>query len=47
MDQILFWNGVALEADRVSHTNMRDVGTLGPTLSSRALEARQNNLVNY
>ena len=37
MDQVLFWNGVSLEADRVSHTNGRDVGTLGPTLSSRAL----------
>jgi hypothetical protein len=35
-DAILFWNQVALEANRVSHTN----GTLeqtGPTLSSRAL----------
>jgi hypothetical protein len=36
MDSILFWNEVALEANRVSHSN----GTteqLGPTLSSRAM----------
>lgn len=37
MDPILYWNDVALEANRVSHTNETDVGTLGPTLSSRAL----------
>lgn len=37
MDPILFWNDVALEANRVSHTDGKDVGTLGPTLSSRAL----------
>lgn len=36
MDPILFWNEVALEANRISHTN----GTgeqVGPTLSARAL----------
>jgi len=36
MDPILFWNGVALEANRVSHTNGMGEQT-GPTLSSRAL----------
>src|SRR5918998_6589663 len=36
MDSILFWNGVALEANRVSHTNGKNEQT-GPTLSSRAL----------
>jgi hypothetical protein len=39
-DQILFWNGVALEANRVSHTNFIDTGQneqIGPTSSSRAL----------
>jgi hypothetical protein len=36
MDPILFWNGVALEANRVSHTNGKGEQT-GPTLSSRAL----------
>jgi hypothetical protein len=36
MDPILFWNHVALEADRVSHTNGKNEQT-GPTLSSRAL----------
>src|SRR5688500_9743761 len=39
-DAILFWNDVALEADRVSHTNFVDMGPneqTGPTLSSRAL----------
>src|SRR4051812_17316386 len=35
-DPILFWNGVALEANRVSHTNGAGEQT-GPTLSSRAL----------
>ncbi|HSK01127.1 MAG TPA: hypothetical protein VK932_07795 [Kofleriaceae bacterium] len=35
-DSILFWNDVALEANRVSHTN--DAGEqTGPTLSARAL----------
>lgn len=37
MDPILYWNDVALEANRVSHTDGKDTGTLGPTLSSRAL----------
>ena len=37
MDPILYWNEVSLEANRVSHTDGKDVGTLGPTLSSRAL----------
>jgi vanadium chloroperoxidase len=37
MDPILYWNEVALEANRVSHTDGQDVGTLGPTLSSRAM----------
>lgn len=36
MDSILYWNDVALEANRVSHTDGLDKGTLGPTLSSRA-----------
>ncbi|GAA4462152.1 hypothetical protein GCM10023189_38490 [Nibrella saemangeumensis] len=36
MDCILFWNEVALEANRVSHTNGKKEQT-GPTLSSRAL----------
>ncbi|MDQ3603371.1 MAG: phosphatase PAP2 family protein [Actinomycetota bacterium] len=36
MDPILFWNDVALEANRVSHTNGKNERT-GPTLSSRAL----------
>ena len=36
MDQILYWNDVSLEANRVSHTNGQDEQT-GPTLSSRAL----------
>ncbi len=36
MDPILFWNAVALEANRVSHTTGMDTGTLGPTQSSRA-----------
>ncbi len=33
---ILYWNDVALEANRVSHTNGKNEQT-GPTLSSRAL----------
>jgi hypothetical protein len=37
MDPILYWNDVALEANRVSHTDRKDAQTLGPTLSSRAL----------
>ena len=36
MDPILYWNDVALEANRVSHTNGEKEQT-GPTLSSRAL----------
>lgn len=36
MDSILFWNQIALEANRISHTNGKDEQT-GPTLSSRAL----------
>lgn len=36
MDTILFWNDVALEANRISHTNDRREQT-GPTLSARAL----------
>lgn len=36
MDSILLWNEVALEANRVSHTNGKNEQT-GPTLSSRAL----------
>ena len=35
-DPILYWNEVALEANRVSHTNGKNEQT-GPTLSSRAL----------
>lgn len=35
-DPILFWNEVALEANRVSHSNGKNEQT-GPTLSSRAL----------
>lgn len=35
-DSILFWNNVALEANRVSHTNNKMEQT-GPTLSARAL----------
>jgi len=36
MDAILYWNDVALEANRVSHTNGQGEQT-GPTLSARAL----------
>lgn len=36
MDPILFWNAVALQANRVSHTNGENEQT-GPPLSSRAL----------
>ncbi len=36
MDPILLWNEVALEANRVSHTNGKNEQT-GPTLSSRTL----------
>jgi membrane-associated phospholipid phosphatase len=34
---IRYWNKVALDANRVSHTAMSDPGTLGPPLSARAL----------
>jgi hypothetical protein len=36
IDPILYWNDVALEANRVSHTNGKGEQT-GPTLNSRAL----------
>jgi len=36
MDPILYWNEVALEANRVSHTDGSKEQN-GPTLSSRAL----------
>jgi hypothetical protein len=36
MDPILYWNDVALEANRVSHTRLKGEQR-GPTLSSRAL----------
>lgn len=36
MNSILFWNEAALEANRQAHTDLLDLGTLGPTLSSRA-----------
>lgn len=35
-DSILFWNEIALEANRVSHTD-GSMEQNGPTLSSRAL----------
>src|SRR5688572_7715229 len=35
-DSIMYWNGVALEANRRSHTNGKMEQT-GPTLSARAL----------
>jgi hypothetical protein len=37
IDPILYWNDVALEANRVSHTDGKDEQTLGPALSPRAL----------
>ncbi len=37
MDQLLYWNDVALEANRVSFTNTDKPEQGGPTLSSRAL----------
>lgn len=37
MDSILFWNGIALEAVKVSHTDPAKREQNGPTLSSRAL----------
>jgi Vanadium chloroperoxidase N-terminal domain len=37
MDPILYWNDVALEANRLNHTSLADKGALGPSLSARAL----------
>lgn len=37
MDPILFWNEVALDANRESHTTGQDASALGPPLSARAL----------
>ncbi|WP_040812870.1 vanadium-dependent haloperoxidase [Nocardia concava] len=39
MDQILYWNAVALESDRMAHTDIKPVerGSRGPAGSSRAL----------
>lgn len=37
MDSILFWNAVALEANRISHTEPDKRQQTGPALSSRAL----------
>lgn len=39
MDQILYWNAVALESDRMAHTEIKPVerGSRGPAGSSRAL----------
>lgn len=37
MDQILYWNEVALEANKINHTTFADKGALGPCLSARAL----------
>jgi Vanadium chloroperoxidase N-terminal domain/PAP2 superfamily len=37
MDQILYWNDVALEANRISFTDKEKSEQGGPTLSSRAL----------
>ncbi len=37
MDSILFWNAVALEANRVSFSDPAKAEQQGPTLSSRAL----------
>jgi len=37
MDSILFWNAVALEAVRISHSDPDKKEQTGPTLSSRAL----------
>ncbi len=34
---IRYWNGAALEANRVAHTTKADPGVMGPTLSARAL----------
>lgn len=39
MDSILYWNEVAIEADRVAHTTIApsEAGSRGPCGSSRAL----------
>jgi len=37
MDSILFWNAVALEANRVSHSDPAKMEQTGPPLSARAL----------
>lgn len=37
MDPILIWNEIALEANRVNHTNGQELSEAGPTRSSRAL----------
>ncbi|NNH70233.1 hypothetical protein HLB23_10220 [Nocardia uniformis] len=39
MDQILYWNAVALEADRIAHTELKQAerGSRGPIGSSRSL----------
>lgn len=37
MDSILFWNAVALEANRVSHSDPSKMEQTGPPLSSQAL----------
>jgi vanadium chloroperoxidase len=36
-DPILIWNEIALEANRVNHTNGQEMSEAGPTRSSRAL----------
>jgi hypothetical protein len=37
MDALLYWNRVALEANKVTHTNGTDPGARGPAHSARAL----------
>lgn len=37
MDPILIWNEIALEANRVNHTNSQDKPESGPPRSARAL----------
>ena len=34
MDPILYWNEVAIEADRVSHTDRKDTQTLERVMNS-------------
>lgn len=36
MNSILFWNEVAMDANKQAHTDPKDPGVMGPTLSSRA-----------